>query len=86
MLWMAVVSAGIATGLWMASMTYYCVFCLFAPPRFATWQCSLVGFVVSAGGFGLIIALDREFLPASFGGVHRVSRFLFEDLAKRQTN
>jgi hypothetical protein len=84
--WVAGVSAGIVAGLWMASMTYYCAFCLFAPPRFATWQCCMVGLAVSVTGFGAIIALDREFLPTSFGGIRRVSRFLFEDLCQRQTN
>ena len=67
-------------------MTYYCEFCMFAPQRFATWQCCVVGFVVSVMGFGAIIVLDRGFLPASFGAIRRISRFLFEDLAQRQTN
>lgn len=85
-LWVAVLGAGIAAGLWLASLTYDCVFCLFAPPRFATWQCCMAGVAVSALTFGVTVALDRAFLPASLVGIRRVSRFLFEDLAQRQTN
>ena len=84
--WGAVLAAGIAAGLWMASMTYFCTFCLVAPPRFATWQCCMVGVATSGLAFGVTVALDRTFLPASLVGIRRVSRFLFEDLAERQTN
>jgi hypothetical protein len=86
MLWVVGLGAGIAVGLWMASMTYFCTFCLFAPPRFAVWECCVVGLGVSVIGLGTIVAFDREFLPASRGGIRRVSRFLFEDLAQRQTD
>ena len=85
-LWLAVVSAGIAAGLWMASMTYDCLMCLVALPRYATWQCCVAGAAVSGLAFGVTVALDRAFLRASLVGVRRVSRFLFEDLAQRQTN
>lgn len=86
MLWVAVLGAGIATGLWMASITSYCALCVAAPPRFATWQCCIAGLAVSAVGFGVTTALSRAFLPASVGGIRRASRFLFEDLARRQTD
>ena len=83
MLCVAGVTSGIAVGVWMASMTYYCEFCLFAPARFATWQSCLGGSVASALVFGAIIALDREFLSTSFRALSMVSRFLFEDLTRR---
>jgi hypothetical protein len=86
MSWAAVVSAGIAAGLWMASMTYSCELCVFAPSRFAAWQCCVVGFVVSAMAFWAIRVIEREFLPTSLDGIRRVRRFLFEDLAQRQGN
>jgi hypothetical protein len=86
MLWVAVLAAGIAAGLWMASMTRDCPMCLVALPRFATWQCCMVGVAVSGLAFGVTVALDRAFLAASPVGIRRVSRFLFEDLAERQTN
>jgi ABC-type multidrug transport system permease subunit len=86
MLWVAVVTAGIVAGFWMASMTYYCGLCVFAPPRFAAWESCLVGCAVSTVLFGAIIALDREFVPSSVRGIRQVYRFLFEDLAGRQTN
>lgn len=85
-LWIVALGAGIATGLWMASMSYYSEFGLVAPPRFATWQCCIAGFAVSAVGFGIVVALNRAFVSTSFGGVRRVSRYLFEDLAQRQRN
>jgi hypothetical protein len=86
MLWVAGVTAGIVAGLWMASMTYDCLLCLYAPPRFAAWESCLVGCAVSAVLFAAIIALDREFVPSTVRGIRQVSRFLFEDLAARQTN
>jgi hypothetical protein len=86
MQWVAVVTAGIVAGLWMASMTGYCGLCLFAPPRFAAWESCLVGSAVSLVLFAAIIALDREFVASTVCGIRRVSRFLFEDLAARQTN
>lgn len=86
MLWMAGIGAGIAAGVWMASMTYDCVFCLFAPPRFAAWESCMVGLAVSVVLFGLIIAIDRGFEPSTVRAVHQLSRFLFEDLTGRQTN
>src|SRR5579863_6038255 len=76
---LAVVGAGIAAGLWMASMTYDCLMCLVALPRYATWQCCVAGVAVSGLAFGVTVALDRAFLRASLVGVRRVSRFLFED-------
>lgn len=85
-LWIVVLGAGIAAGLWMASMTYYSEFGLVAPPPFATWQCCIAGFAVSAVGFSIVIALNRAFVSTSFGRVRRVSRCLFEDLAQRQRN
>jgi len=85
-LWLAVLGAGVAAGLWMASMTKDCLLCLVAMPRFATWQCCTAGVAVSGLTFGVIVALDRAFLPASLVVIRRVSRFLFEDLAQRQTN
>jgi hypothetical protein len=33
MQWVAGITAGIVAGLWMASMTYYCGLCVFAPPH-----------------------------------------------------
>jgi hypothetical protein len=86
MLWVAGITAGIVAGLWMASLTYYCTFCLFAPPRFAWWECCLVGFASSAVAIGAIIAIDRGFLPNSVRSVRKLSRFLFEDLTRRQTD
>jgi uncharacterized membrane-anchored protein len=86
MLWMAGVTAGIVAGLWMASMTYFCVFCLVAPRRFAAWESCLVGFAVSAVLLGAIIATDRGFLPSSVRAVRQLSRFLFEDLTGRQAD
>ncbi len=86
MQWVAGITAGIVAGLWMASMTNYCSLCMFAPPRFAAWESCLVGCAVSVVLFGAIIALDREFVPGIVRGVRPVSRFLFEDLAGRQTN
>lgn len=86
MLWVAGIVAGIMAGLWMASMTYPCGLCVFAPPRFATWESCLFGCAVSVVLGGAIIALDRQFVPSSLRGVRQVSRFLFEDLAGQQTN
>jgi hypothetical protein len=60
--------------------------CTFAPPRFAAWESCLVGCAVSVVLFGLIIALDHEFVPNSLRGIRHVSRLLFEDLAAPQTN
>jgi hypothetical protein len=85
-LWVALVGAGIAVGLWVASMSYPCGICVVELPRFATWQCCLVGFAVSAMGFVAIGALDHAFVSTSFGGTRRAARFLFEDLAQRQPN
>ena len=85
-LWLAVLGAGVAAGLWIASLTYDCLMCLVALPRYATWQCCVAGVAVSGLAFGVTVALDRAFLRASLEGVRRVSRFLFEDLAQRQTN
>jgi hypothetical protein len=82
----AVLAAGIAVGLWMASMTRDCLLCLVALPRFATWQCCVVGVAVSGLAFGVIVTLDRAFLATSLVGIRRVSRFLFEDLAQRRTD
>jgi hypothetical protein len=42
--------------------------------------------IVSAIVSGLIVALDREFVPTSFRGLSRVSRFLFNDLTRRQAD
>lgn len=86
MQWVAGITAGIVAGLLTASMTDYCGLCMFAPPRFAAWESCLVGCAVSVVLFGAIIALDRGFVPSSVRGVRKVSRFLFEDLARRQTN
>jgi hypothetical protein len=85
-LWIAVFGAGIAAGLWMASMTYYTEFGLVAPARFATWECCVGGFAVSVVGFGIVTALNRAFVSTSLGGIRRVSSYLFEDLAQRQHN
>ena len=85
LLWGVVLGAGAAAGLWMASLSYFCTFCLVAPPRFATWQCCIAGFTVSAVALCIVVAFFRAFLPTCFEGIRRVSRFLFEDLAQRQT-
>lgn len=84
-LWTLAVGAGIAAGLWMASATNFCTFCLVAPRRFATWECSVVGFLVSAAVLGAILAFERDFLRESIVRIHRLTRFLFEDLTQRQT-
>ena len=34
----------------------------------------------------IVVAFYRAFLPTSFEGIRRVSRFFFEDLAQRQTS
>lgn len=86
MLWVAGIAAGVVAGLWMASMTYSCGLCVFAPPRFAVWTSCLAGCAASLVVFGAITALDRHFVPSSFRGVRQVSRFFFEDLARHQTN
>src|ERR1700733_3764101 len=67
-LWVAGIAAGVVAGLWMASVTYSCGLCMFAPPRFAAWESCLVGCGVSAVLFGAIIALDREFVPRTVRG------------------
>jgi hypothetical protein len=85
-LWVAIFGAGIAAGLWMASMTYDCLLCVVALPRFGAWQCCIAGVAVSGLAFGVTVALDRSFLPASLVRIRRASRFLFEDLAQRQIN
>jgi hypothetical protein len=86
MLWLVITGAGVAIGLWMASMTSYCGLCLFGPPRFAAWECCLVGFAVSAIGYGAVVIFWRDFLPASIRAVRSATHFLFEDLGQRQTD
>lgn len=85
MQWVAVIAAGIVAGLWMASMRYPCDLCTFTPPRFAAWESCVVGCVLSVGLCGVIFAVDRAFVPSSIRGARHVSRFLFEELAERQT-
>jgi hypothetical protein len=85
-LWLAIVAAGVATGLWMASMTSYCGLCLVAPARFATWECCLVGFAVSAIGYGATVVFWHDFLRSSLSEIGRLWRFLFEDLVQHQTD
>ena len=46
----------------------------------------MVGLAVSVVLFGLIIAIDRGFVPSTVRAVHQLSRFLFEDLTRRQTD
>ena len=79
-------AAGILVGLWMASMTYYCEFCLFGPPRFAIWQSCLIGFLPLAVVLSALIVVYREFFHAFLRGLRIVSRFLFEDLTPRPTD
>jgi hypothetical protein len=84
--WAAVIAAGIVAGLWMASIRYPCGLCTFTAPRFAAWESCLVGCALSVGLWGVVFALDREFVPSSIRGARHVSRFLFEELAERQTD
>jgi len=79
------VALGIATGFWVASMTYPCAaFCLYAQPRFAIWQSCLVGGAAAAIVLLVAGARDREFVRGSVQGIRQVSRYLFEDLSHRQ--
>jgi hypothetical protein len=79
------VAAGLVAGLWMASQTYACAaFCLYPEPRFAVWLSCLVGGIAVAIALVIAGANDRELFPQCARGLRKVSRFLFEDLSRRQ--
>jgi hypothetical protein len=73
-------AAGVIFGLWMASLSYPCLLCVFAAPRFALWESCLVGATV--GGLVLIVAVlvDEALLPRSARGLRSARHFLFKDL------
>ena len=77
-------ACGVLVGMWMASMTYPCLLCAYAAPKYATWQSCLVGAVTAALTVVIASTLDGEFLEESARGIRTTSRFLFEDLSRRQ--
>jgi hypothetical protein len=78
-------ACGVLVGMWMASMTYPCLgLCMFAAPKYAIWQSCLVGAVTAALTLVIASTLDSEFLEEAVRGIRTTSRFLFEDLSRRQ--
>jgi len=57
---------------------------MFAAPKYAIWQSCLVGGVAAALAVVIASTVDGEFLEESVRGIRTVSRFLFEDLGRRQ--
>ena len=83
---MAGIALGVAVGLWTASMTVECVFnmCMFAPPRFAAFECVVMGLLAATAIPVVAMAVNQDFLPATAETYRTITRFLFEDLSRQR--
>lgn len=78
---------GIVFGIVAAQVTYDCIgLCLASRPRFAIWQCGLIGFGTAAIVLIACAVFDEEFIPVTRLWLRAARRRWLGDVRKRQQN
>ena len=85
MLYIVSAITGIVFGIVAAQVTYACPkSCLAPQPRFAFWQCGLIGFGTAAIVLIACALFDEEFIPVTRQWLRAARRRWFGDMRKPQ--